>query len=74
MFAPPAAQLMFDVAGNPVASPGRIDKNPIVDGRTTVTPGQTYAYDLIVTNLDEDFEITDGSTACRFSNGSLINK
>ncbi len=28
---------MFDVAGAPVASPGRIDKNPFVAGRTTVT-------------------------------------
>ncbi len=28
---------MFDVAGVPVASPGRIDKNPLVVGPTTVT-------------------------------------
>jgi hypothetical protein len=41
MFAPPAAQLMLDVAGSPVASPGRIDKNPFVDGATTVTLNTT---------------------------------
>ena len=37
MFGPPAAQLMFDVAGVPDASPGRIDKKPFVEGLTTVT-------------------------------------
>jgi hypothetical protein len=42
MFAPPAAaQLMFDVAGVPEASPGRIDKNPFVTGLTTVTLNTT---------------------------------
>jgi hypothetical protein len=33
--------LIFDVAAIPVASPGRIDKNPFVDGLTTVTLNTT---------------------------------
>ncbi|MFT6393005.1 MAG: hypothetical protein ACJA14_002534 [Ilumatobacter sp.] len=41
MFAPPVAQLMFDVPGVPEASPGRIDKNPFVTGLTTVTLNTT---------------------------------
>ena len=41
MFGPPAAQLMFDVAGVPSASPARTDKKPLVDGLTTVTLNTT---------------------------------
>src|SRR5215207_3396056 len=33
----PAEKLRFDVPGRPVASPGRTDKKPGVDGPTTVT-------------------------------------
>jgi hypothetical protein len=37
MFAPAAAQLMFDVAGSRVALLGRIDDNSFVDGRIMLT-------------------------------------
>ena len=37
MLGPPPSQLIFDVAGTPVASPGRIDKNPFSTGLTPVT-------------------------------------
>ena len=50
MFAPPAAQLMFDVAGTPDASPGRMDKKPFEIGCTTVTLSNTDVADTGTTN------------------------
>jgi hypothetical protein len=37
----PAVKFNDDVAGTPVASPGRTDKNPSADGDTTVTFNNT---------------------------------